>query len=46
MCPVGYHTSKFAMEVLADALRPELAPFGVDVVDVLPGPVAARVDLN
>jgi NAD(P)-dependent dehydrogenase (short-subunit alcohol dehydrogenase family) len=33
-----YHMTKFAVEALADALRPEVKPFGVDVVNVLPGP--------
>lgn len=34
----AYHMTKFAVEALADALRPEVKPFGVDVVNVLPGP--------
>ena len=34
----AYHMTKFALEALADALRPEVKPFGIDVVDVLPGP--------
>ena len=33
-----YHMTKYALEALADALRPEVRPFGVDVVNVLPGP--------
>ena len=33
-----YHMTKFAVEALADALRPEVKPFGIDVVNVLPGP--------
>jgi NAD(P)-dependent dehydrogenase (short-subunit alcohol dehydrogenase family) len=33
-----YHMSKYCVEAAADALRPEVAPFGIDVVNVLPGP--------
>jgi len=33
-----YHMTKFAVEALADALRPEVKPFGIDVINVLPGP--------
>ncbi len=33
-----YHMTKYAVEALADALRPEVRPFGIDVVNVLPGP--------
>jgi NAD(P)-dependent dehydrogenase (short-subunit alcohol dehydrogenase family) len=36
-----YHMSKFCVEAVADALRPEVAPFGIDVVNVLPGPFAS-----
>ncbi len=36
----AYHASKFALEALADAMRPEVAPFGVALVNVLPGPIA------
>lgn len=37
--PTGgwYHASKYAVEALSDALRLEVAPFGVDVVLVEPG---------
>lgn len=34
-----YHASKYAVEGLSDALRMELAQFGVDVVLIEPGPV-------
>jgi NAD(P)-dependent dehydrogenase (short-subunit alcohol dehydrogenase family) len=33
-----YHMTKYALEALADAMRPEVKPFGVDLVSVLPGP--------
>jgi NAD(P)-dependent dehydrogenase (short-subunit alcohol dehydrogenase family) len=40
-----YHASKHAVEALSDALRLEVAPFGVRVVLVQPGPVrSAFVD--
>jgi NAD(P)-dependent dehydrogenase (short-subunit alcohol dehydrogenase family) len=38
----AYHATKFAIEALADALRPEVKPFGIDVVNVLPGPIATH----
>lgn len=34
-----YHASKYALEALSDALRMELAAFGVDVVLIEPGPI-------
>lgn len=40
----AYHASKFAIEALTDALRPEVEPFGIDVVNVLPGPIATRFE--
>lgn len=40
----AYHAAKFALEAIADALRPEVRPFGVDVVNVLPGPIATRFE--
>jgi NAD(P)-dependent dehydrogenase (short-subunit alcohol dehydrogenase family) len=30
--------TKYALEALADAMRPEVKPFGIDLVNVLPGP--------
>ena len=37
----AYHASKFAVGGrLPDALRPEVEPFGIDVVNVLPGPIS------
>lgn len=35
----GYHATKHAVEAIADGLRLEVAPFGVGVVLVQPGPV-------
>ncbi|MGO9675443.1 MAG: SDR family NAD(P)-dependent oxidoreductase [Methylocella sp.] len=40
----AYHAAKFALEAIADALRPEVEPFGVDVVNVLPGPIATHFE--
>lgn len=40
----AYHASKFAVEALTDALRPEVEPFGIDVVNVLPGPIASHFE--
>src|SRR3712207_6630924 len=37
-----YHMTKYAVEALADALRPEVKPFGVEVVNILPGPFASK----
>jgi short-subunit dehydrogenase len=36
-----YHASKHAVEAISDALRLEVAPFGVHVVLVEPGPVVS-----
>jgi NAD(P)-dependent dehydrogenase (short-subunit alcohol dehydrogenase family) len=34
-----YHASKYAVEAISDALRMEVAQFGIDVVLIEPGPV-------
>ncbi len=39
----AYCASKFALEALTDALRMELAPWGIDVVIVEPGSVATPI---
>jgi len=33
----AYHATKYAVEALSDALRVEVAPFGIDVIVVEPG---------
>jgi NAD(P)-dependent dehydrogenase (short-subunit alcohol dehydrogenase family) len=38
----AYCASKFAIEALADTLRMELAPAGIHVVLIEPGPIASR----
>lgn len=38
----AYCATKFAVEALADALRMELAPSGIKVVLIEPGPIATR----
>ncbi|MDN5766187.1 MAG: oxidoreductase [Humibacillus sp.] len=37
-----YHASKFALEGFSDSLRVELAPFGIDVVIIEPGPIRSE----
>lgn len=38
----AYCASKFAVEALADSLRMELAPTGIKIVLIEPGPIASR----
>jgi short-subunit dehydrogenase len=38
----AYHASKYAVEALSDALRNELAPFGIQVVIIEPGPIQSE----
>jgi NAD(P)-dependent dehydrogenase (short-subunit alcohol dehydrogenase family) len=42
--PLGawYHATKFAVEGLSDSIRPELAPFGIDVVVIEPGSITTE----
>lgn len=42
--PLGgwYHATKFAVEALSDALRMELAPFGINVVVIEPGGIRSE----
>lgn len=39
--PLGawYHASKYAVEAISDAMRMELAPFGIEVVVIQPGSI-------
>jgi NAD(P)-dependent dehydrogenase (short-subunit alcohol dehydrogenase family) len=38
-----YHASKFGIEAIADSLRLELRPWGIEVVVVEPGSIATRI---
>ena len=38
-----YSASKFAVEALTDGMRRELAPFGIDVISIAPGPVRTPI---
>lgn len=38
-----YHASKWGLEALSDALRAELAPWGIDVIVVEPGSIATEI---
>ncbi|HMB51132.1 MAG TPA: SDR family NAD(P)-dependent oxidoreductase, partial [Natronoarchaeum rubrum] len=40
----AYSGSKFALEAISDALRPELDPFDIDVVLIEPGPVDTQFE--
>ncbi len=35
----AYHATKFAVETMSDSLRMELAPYGIQVVVIEPGPI-------
>lgn len=37
----GYRASKAAVSALGESLRTELAPFGIRVLEILPGPIAS-----
>jgi NAD(P)-dependent dehydrogenase (short-subunit alcohol dehydrogenase family) len=40
----AYSSTKFALEALSDALRLELAPFGVHVISIEPGAIKTQFD--
>src|SRR5690606_37263073 len=44
--PVGgwYHSTKYAVEALSDALRMEVRPFGIEVVIIEPGVIKTEFD--
>lgn len=39
----AYSASKFALEAMSDSLRQELAPFGVHVILIEPGPIQSEI---
>jgi NADP-dependent 3-hydroxy acid dehydrogenase YdfG len=38
----AYHATKFAVGAISRSLRPEVAPLGIEVVNIMPGPVQTR----
>lgn len=42
----AYHAAKFGLEGMAEAWRYELAPFGIDVAIVAPGPFGTHLHAN
>jgi NAD(P)-dependent dehydrogenase (short-subunit alcohol dehydrogenase family) len=42
----AYHAAKFGLEGMAEAWRYELAPFGIDVTILAPGPFGTRLHAN
>jgi NAD(P)-dependent dehydrogenase (short-subunit alcohol dehydrogenase family) len=42
----AYHAAKFGVEGMAEAWRYELAPFGIDVAIVAPGPFGTALHRN
>ena len=39
----AYSSSKFAVEAISDSLRQELAPFGIPVILIEPGPIKSEI---
>jgi NAD(P)-dependent dehydrogenase (short-subunit alcohol dehydrogenase family) len=42
----AYHATKFSIEAITDALRPEVEGFGIDVINVLPGPISTNFEVT